>query len=161
VTVQLVVLSDTHMPRARRALPAKLIAALERADTIVHLGDFTEIDVVHQLQRYAPLVGVAGNNDSAEVRVLFPYRRTLEISGKQFVLIHGHREGRTALQAARSIDQGDAVLFGHSHSAYCSLEGGRLLFNPGSPTERRWSATLSFGQIDVGEELVARIVPLP
>jgi predicted phosphodiesterase len=36
-----------------------------------------------------------------------------------------------------------------------------LLFNPGSPTERRWSATLSFGQIDVGEELVARIVPLP
>ena len=161
MTTKLVVLSDTHMPRGRRGLPQKLNEALERADMIVHLGDFTEIEVVHQLQRFAPLVAVAGNNDSAEVRVLFPYRRKLEIAGKQLVLIHGHREGRTALQAARSIAQGDAVLFGHSHSAYSSVEDGRLLFNPGSPTERRWSATLSFGLIEVGEELSARIVTLP
>jgi putative phosphoesterase len=158
VTTRLVVLSDTHMPRHGRRLPRVLLDAFSTAQTIVHLGDFTEISVVHELQRHAPLVGVAGNNDSAEIRAMFPYKRTLEVEGKRFVLIHGHREGRTALQAARSVDTGDAVLFGHSHSAYNVRENGRLLFNPGSPTERRWSAGLSFGIIDVGEIVESQLI---
>jgi putative phosphoesterase len=159
--MRLVVLADTHLPRRGRGLPTTLLSALETADVIVHLGDFTEIEVVHELQHYARLVGIAGNNDSAEVRALFPYRRILDVSGKQLVLIHGHREGRTALQAARTVGEGDAVLFGHSHSAYNQVEDGRLLFNPGSPTERRWSKSLSFGVIEVAEDIAARIVLLP
>jgi predicted phosphodiesterase len=76
------------------------------------------------------------------------------------VLVHGDVGGRTALTAARSVDGGDAVLFGHSHRPYCSVEGGRLLFNPGSPTDRRFGPYRSYGWLEIGERIRPRIVPL-
>lgn len=157
---RITVLADTHMPRKGRALPREVVEAVQSCDMILHLGDFTEPEVAEYLERHAPLRAVHGNNDSREIRTRFPTRLDLTVGGLQLVLIHGDRGGRTALEAARAEQQGDAVLFGHSHRAFCSWEGRKLLFNPGSPTERRWSPHRSFGLLDVGIEIAPKLVTL-
>jgi putative phosphoesterase len=153
MTVRLLVLADTHMPRGGRELSKEVCDLLPRVDGIVHLGDFTEAEVAHRLESYAPLYAVHGNNDAAEVRTRFPATRSLTVEGHELVLIHGDKGGRTALEAARKIRNVDAVLFGHSHRPWCSQEDGRLLFNPGSPTDRRWNPHRSFGLLEVGDSI--------
>lgn len=161
MTVRLAVLADTHVRRPGRWIPPALYQELNSADLVVHLGDFTEPEVARELETFAPLVAVHGNNDSWEVCERYPALHRLEIEGHEFVLIHGHVGGRTALEAARGIAGGDAILFGHSHQPVCRREGGRLLFNPGSPTDKRWSPHRAFGVIEVAGRIDARVVELP
>lgn len=151
--MRVIVLADTHMPKHGRSFPRELLAALSGADMIVHLGDFTSFDVVGMLREYnVPLRGVHGNNDDHDVVSLFPPRDRLRINNHVISLIHGHIGGKTAEAAARAVQGGDAVLFGHSHRATSLVENGRLFFNPGSPTDRRWTAHHSFGVLDVSED---------
>jgi uncharacterized protein len=152
-----VVLSDTHMPRRGRILQPKVHQELQRADLIVHLGDFTSLEVADQLETYAPLVAVHGNNDREEVRQRYPVRRRVMIEGKELVLLHGDIGGRTALQAALAEEAGDVILFGHSHLPYNEIVRGKLLFNPGSPTDKRWGPHRSFGTVDIGESIDAKV----
>jgi putative phosphoesterase len=161
MTVRIVVLADTHMPRRGRQLPREVFSALERADMIVHLGDFTGLSVVEMLENYGALYAVHGNNDDEDVQALFPPARLLAVEGHSLILLHGDIGGRTALTVARSVTDAEIVLFGHSHQPYCKRENGRLLFNPGSPTERRWSPHRSFGVLEVGETVHASIIRLP
>ncbi len=160
MTTTLTVLADTHMPRAGRSLPGPLLSALTGAEMIVHLGDFTALDVAELLEKSAPLVAVHGNNDEPEVRNRFPASLRLTLAGRAIAMIHGHLGGRTAVQAARAITDADIVLFGHSHQPRCLRENGRILFNPGSPTDRRTAPYRSYGTIELGEEVRARIIPL-
>ena len=155
------VLADTHLPRKGRTLPQRVLSELERADIIIHLGDFTEISVARMLQSHARLAGVHGNNDCPEICAQFPATRQLTLGGQTLALLHGHLGGGTALQAARKVTGSTAVLFGHSHRPYCSWVDGILFFNPGSPTDRRWSPSRSFGLMEIGEVIEARIVHLP
>ncbi len=160
MTIRLAILADTHMPRAGRCLPGQLLSALTRADTILHLGDFTGLEVITLLEESAPLIAVHGNNDEPEILNRFPASLRLTLAGYDIAMIHGHLGGRTAVQAARAITDADIVLFGHSHRPLCLSENGRLLFNPGSPTDRRTARYRSYGAIELGEEVRARIIPL-
>ena len=158
MSVRVVVVADTHMPRRAKELPKQLLHALDRADLIVHLGDFTGMSAVTLFQSFGPLQAVHGNNDSEAVRALFPARQRLRIGDHTIVLIHGDAGGRTAVAAARAVSEGDVILFGHSHEPFCAREGERLLFNPGSPTDKRWSKYRAFGILDVDEHIEASIV---
>ncbi|HEX8919494.1 MAG TPA: metallophosphoesterase family protein, partial [Chloroflexota bacterium] len=130
------------------------------ADLAIHLGDFTESNVAVQLNAFCPVVAVHGNNDSEELRSSLPAFAEVKVEGFRLLLIHGHVSGRTALDSARHTIGGDAVLFGHSHSSYCAWENGRLLFNPGSPTDKRWTKHRSFGMLDIGKSIQPSIVPI-
>jgi hypothetical protein len=130
------------------------------AHAIVHLGDVTSLDVLDALRSFGPVHAVHGNNDDPDLVATLPATARVQLGGKTFVLLHGHLGGATAMQAARRVVGGDAVLFGHSHRPYCEVEDGRLMFNPGSPTDRRWAKHRSFGVIEVGEELQPAIVNL-
>ncbi len=161
MTVRMVVVADTHVPQRGSTLPRALLKALERADVIAHLGDFTSRAVLTALRTYAPVHAVHGNNDETALVAELPLTVTLTVEGKQIVLIHGHVGGRTALQAAQRAashtPKADAILFGHSHSSFSEVQDGKLLFNPGSPTDRRWAPYRSFGSIEIGESLVPEI----
>ena len=159
-STRIAVLADTHIPRRAKQLPLPVLRAASAVDMVVHLGDFNTMEVAEQLGALAPLHAVRGNNDSEEVRDAFPERQSLTVHGHRLVLVHGDVGGRTALAAARSITAADVVLFGHSHRAWSSVENDRLLFNPGSPTDRRWSPYRSFGLLDIEESVTASIVPL-
>lgn len=150
--MRIVVVSDTHMPRSAKTIPAKLRKALESADHILHAGDWCTMDAVRAFEAYAPVDGVAGNNDGRDIAERFGLRRKLELGGVRIGIVHGHGFGGTtesrALQAFRS-GEVDVILFGHSHVPLVKREGGVLLFNPGSPTARRSQPRHSFGIWDI------------
>lgn len=157
---RLVVLADTHMPARGRDLPEAVVHAIDRADMVVHLGDFTDTALADELERRATLIAVHGNNDAEELRRRYPARRDLVLNGRRIALIHGHVGGRSARQAARSVRGADIVLYGHSHIPSQECFGNALLFNPGSPTDRRQAPFRAFGVIDIDEAVTAKIVPL-
>ena len=43
------VISDTHLPRARRRLPDACVERIAGADLLLHAGDFLTIDVLRDL----------------------------------------------------------------------------------------------------------------
>jgi uncharacterized protein len=158
MTTRIVVMADTHMPRCAEHLPPPLKEALLSADIVVHLGDFTDIRLAERLEQCARLFAVHGNGDSPEIRARFPSDQRIAVDGHTMALIHGHLGGRTALEAARRVHDADVVLFGHSHRAYCAREAGRLLFNPGSPTDRRFAPHCSFGVLEIAESISASVL---
>lgn len=160
MTFRVLVLADTHIPGRAATLPGIVLDELTRADAVIHLGDFTDLPTVRTLQAYAPLHAVHGNNDSAEIQSHFPERARILIDGRSLLLMHGHTGGRTALAAAQTAESADAVLFGHSHRAFSEWVDGRLLFNPGSATDRRWGPYRSFGLLRIGATIDAEIVPI-
>jgi putative phosphoesterase len=157
-------MSDTHMPRRSRQLPAAVRDACANADAIAHLGDFTSAELLQTLRKLATTYAVHGNNDDPVLIGGLPLRVDCSLGGHPFVLIHGHVGGRTAVEAARAVasktEVGSTVLFGHSHMPYCEMFDGRLLFNPGSPTDKRWAPHRSFGVIDVDDTVHPTLIPV-
>ncbi|WP_276352394.1 metallophosphoesterase family protein [Cohnella caldifontis] len=162
--MKIVVVSDTHMPRMAKRLPSRLVRELGTADLILHAGDWTSEQTYEMLARYAPVEGVAGNNDGEALVSKFGYRKIILCEKLKIGLVHGHGTNarRTAeRQAALSFgpDEVDAIVFGHSHVPVQKKENGVLLFNPGSPTDKRRQKLYSFGVLEIeGEGLKARHV---
>lgn len=142
------VIGDTHMPRGGRRLPGVCAERAAASDLIVHTGDFAELSVLRDLEALGPpVVAVAGNVDSAELRRLLPAELELELGGARFAVVHdaGSARGRVE-RLRRRFPTADAVLFGHSHiPLHERAPSGFQIFNPGSPTERRRSAHHTMG----------------
>jgi putative phosphoesterase len=136
--VLVAVISDTHMPRGARRLPDACVAELQRADLIVHAGDFVVPEVLAELEAYGEVVGVHGNVDSYELRGMLPAERVVELERARIAITHdpGPAAGRLARLRGRFPDA-DAVVFGHTHLPEHGEQDGFQIFNPGSPTERR------------------------
>ena len=170
-----VVLADTHLQtaptpgsagggalRAGRWLPDAAVEHLAAADVVIHAGDVLDAGVLERLAAHAPLHAVAGNNDLSLVGVL-PEVLRLDLDGVAVAVVHdaGPRAGRPARMARRFPDAA-VVVFGHSHVP-CDEPGvgGQLLFNPGSPTQRRAQPHHTLGLLDlhagavVGHRIVA------
>ena len=146
--MRLAIISDTHMPRGTRALPAACLAELRAADAILHAGDFMRVEVYRALERLGPPVhGIHGNVDDDALRRTLPAARVVVCAGARVAMIHdaGQRTGRLARMRARFKDA-DAVVFGHSHlPLYERAPDGFQIFNPGSPTERRGAPAHTMG----------------
>lgn len=163
-------ISDTHLrDRGRRGepgrwLPDALIAHLDRADAILHAGDVIEPGVLERLGRYAPVRAVLGNNDQALVGTL-PETLVTELGGVRIGMVHDSgSSGRRAARLSQMFPDCRVVVFGHSHIPVDQAgEGGQLLFNPGSPTQRRRQPHPTYGllHLESGEVVEHRIVALP
>jgi putative phosphoesterase len=149
------VISDTHMPRGARRLPAACVERIAAADLLLHAGDFMTLDVLRELEAIGPpLVGVHGNMDSPELRRLLPAERVVEAEGARIALVHdaGPRGGRLERMRRRFGERAVAVVFGHSHLPLHEQAGdGFQIFNPGSPTERRRAPTHTMGMARVDD----------
>ncbi|KUN23576.1 phosphodiesterase [Streptomyces antibioticus] len=138
--MRLLLLSDTHLPKRAKVLPAPLLAELPRADVVFHSGDWVDtatLDLLEQLSRR--LIGVYGNNDGPDLRARLPEVAYAELDGLRFAVVHetGPAQGREARCAARFPDA-DVLVFGHSHIPWdTTARTGLRLLNPGSPTDRR------------------------
>jgi uncharacterized protein len=151
--MRLGIVSDTHLPRARRALPADCLERLAASDAILHAGDFIELSVLEQLQGLGPPVhAIRGNVDSAELQARLPLVRTVQADGARIAMIHdaGPATGRLERMRRRFPDA-DAVVFGHSHLPLHEERNGFAIFNPGSPTERRRAPHHTMGIATVRE----------
>jgi putative phosphoesterase len=138
--VRLLMMSDTHVPRRARDLPADLWRAVDAADVVVHAGDWVDEALLDRLTaRSARLVAVYGNNDHGALRRRLPEVARAELGGVRFAVVHetGPAAGRERRCDARFPDT-DVLVFGHSHIPWDTVTpGGMRLLNPGSPTDRR------------------------
>jgi putative phosphoesterase len=138
--VRLLLMSDTHLPKRAKELPAPLLAELPCADVVFHAGDWVDEATLDLLEsRSRRLVAVYGNNDGPPLRARLPETAYADLDGLRFAVIHetGPAQGREARCAARFPDT-DVLVFGHSHIPWdTTAPTGLRLLNPGSPTDRR------------------------
>ena len=112
---------------------------LERADLVLHGGDFVSVEFLEQLRRLGPPVeGVCGNMDEQALKESLPRQRVVEAEDVRIGMVHdaGPRAGREARLSARFEDCA-AVVYGHTHLPQLERFQHLWVLNPGSPTERR------------------------
>jgi putative phosphoesterase len=161
VSTRVLVLADTHVQRGgSRRLPDRVYELLEEVDVVWHAGDVLIPELLHELEGFAPVTAVLGNNDHELVGVL-PDRVEEMVEGVRIAMVHdsGATHGRER-RMARWFPDADLVIFGHSH-APAETDGidGQRLLNPGSPIERRRAPTHTVGLVDVdGDRFATRLV---
>jgi uncharacterized protein len=112
---------------------------VRRADLMLHLGDFSTLAVLEELEALGPpLQAVSGNADEPALRARLPTELVVEADGARIGLVHipGPAVGR-ADRLVRRFPGCDAVLFGHTHLPQVERHENVWVLNPGSPTERR------------------------
>jgi hypothetical protein len=166
--VRVVVIADTHVktPPAPGTcgLPAAMARDLARADVILHAGDVVVPSLLAELETFAPVFAVLGNNDH-ELAAVLPGTLEIELGGVPVAMIHdsGARDGREARMHRRFPDA-QLVVFGHSHLPEDRVGVGRQrLFNPGSPTQRRRAPVRTYGVVGLTDGRITshRVVPIP
>jgi uncharacterized protein len=137
---RLAIVSDTHLPKRAKALPAQVWEAVEAADAVVHAGDWVDEATLDEFQRRSRrLIACYGNNDGPELRRRLPEVARAEFDGVRLAVVHetGSAQGREQRMDARYPDV-DVLVFGHSHIPWDTVTpAGLRLLNPGSPTDRR------------------------
>jgi uncharacterized protein len=111
---------------------------VRRADLILHLGDFSTLAVLEELEALGPpLQAVSGNADEPALRARLPTELVVEADGARIGLVHipGPAVGR-ADRLVRRFPGCDAVLFGHTHLPQVERHENVWVLNPGSPTDR-------------------------
>lgn len=158
--IKIGVISDTHIPRRAKALPDFVFESFQGVDIILHAGDLLSEDVITDLETIAPVYAVAGNNDTFEIYERYGERRIVEAGGKIIGLTHGYGRDKTHLNAYAEFvnDKVDCVVFGHSHIPFNETIDGVLLFNPGSPTDRRFQPRFSLGILHIHDSLKGEIL---
>jgi putative phosphoesterase len=160
--MRLVVVADTHIPNGSgRDLPDSVWRAVARADGVLHAGDVVGGELLDRLAERAPTWAVLGNNDvGLEGRL--PETIELDLEGVRVAMVHdsGARAGRET-RMARRFPAADVVVFGHSHIPVSTRTDRQLLFNPGSPTQRRRQPRPTYGELVLRDGTArARVIPL-
>ena len=164
--MQLLLLADTHLPRRAHDLPEEVWAQVDRADVVVHAGDWIEESLLDRLsERSARLLACWGNNDGPGVRARLPVSARATLDGVRLGVVHetGPSAGREKRMSAAYPDL-DVLVFGHSHIPWdTTTPTGLRLLNPGSPTDRRRQPTPTYMTALVSDGRLAEVSlrPLP
>ena len=152
--MKLAILSDTH-----GLLRPQVVERLKTADAILHGGDINRQDIVDQLEQYAPLYVVRGNNDKQWAEAI-PHHLSVTLDGVTFYMVHNKKEVPADLSGV------DVVVFGHSHKYVQEEKDGVRWLNPGSCGPRRFHreitmmmAEVSGGTIQVEKVTIPHEVP--
>ncbi len=157
------VISDTHIPSTAPGLPGRVLDLLATMDAIIHAGDYQDAAVIETLQLLAPFYGVAGNMDAHAVRTIVPEKRVVHLGGFAIGIMHGGGSPHGLEDRILSAFKGehvDAIVYGHSHSPYNHRINNILLFNPGSPTDRRFARCNSMGILTLTDTITGEIIEL-
>ena len=144
--MRIAILSDTH-----GLLRPEVVEYLKTADVILHGGDINKQSIVDELQQYAPLYIVRGNNDKEWAQDI-PHDLTLTLDGMTFVMVHNKKE-------VPDLTGADVVVFGHSHKYLQEEKDGVLWLNPGSCGPRRFhqEITMMMAELTDGSLRVEKI----
>ncbi len=151
------ILSDTHIfgGGGSRQLPDEVLDLFRRfsVDLIVHGGDIVIRAVLDRLAIVAPTIAVHGNNEPIALWQELPERIVLSVGSHRIGIVHGHGGATARATAKAAFDEPmDLVIYGHSHIPLIEEVDGVVYFNPGSPTDRRWSRHFGIGIITIDEQ---------
>ena len=138
--MKLVILSDTH-----GLLRPEVLAYLQQADAIIHAGDINTQKIVDQMESFAPLYIVRGNNDKEWAEHL-PHDITFTLGGLHFYMVHNKKE------AAAELSGIDIVVYGHSHKYAQEMRGNTLWLNPGSCGPRRFHQEITLSVLETADD---------
>jgi uncharacterized protein len=151
--MKILVVSDTHIPRVASDLPDEIYRAVENVDMILHAGDFVEMELLEKLRSLRPTNAVYGNMDSQPLRSVLKEKDIISAGKFKIGLIHGFGPPADLIDTVKGqFKNVDAIVFGHSHAATNILKDGILFFNPGSPTDKIFAKSNSYGIIEITEE---------
>ncbi len=164
--IRIGLVADTHRRNPKRGLPQALLDGLDGCDLIFHAGDISERWVIEMLVKIAPVRAVVGNNDSFELLKFLPEECYFMSGSHRIGLLHGYsdmaKRATTAkvwtLERMRGVV--DCAVYGHSHQPEVTERDGLLMVNPGSPTDFRWAKGPTYGIIEVGDTIQARLIEL-
>ena len=142
-------MSDSHGDKY--ALEKIFEKTADTGNIFVHLGDGErELDLMRMKYPKLDIRHVAGNCDYMSMS---PNTEIIFAGDLKILCTHGHFHGvKYGTETLRSLarDNGcKAVLFGHTHCRYESLEDGIYMLNPGSCSCPRDFTKPSFGWIDI------------
>ena len=131
---------------------------------MIHAGDFVDFSVVEFMSNWAlsketDFFGVSGNMDRGPLADSLPGKQVLTLNGKKIGVIHGWGapdglKDRVMVE----FDGVDCIVFGHTHSPLNVMVGDLLLFNPGTPTDKRFSKENTIGYLTIEDEITGEIV---
>ncbi len=155
------VISDTHIPTHSPSLPRPLLDGLKTVDLILHAGDFITLNTLRELEKIAPVYAVSGNMDGYEIKRTLPAKREIKISRFKIGIIHGYgRSSDLPLRMRKEFEGVDVIVFGHSHKPFNQIINGILMFNPGSPTDKIFTNTNSFGILELNKKIRAEHIEI-
>lgn len=164
MATRLLLISDTHIPGRARRLPAAVLREADAADLVIHAGDWVAASVLDELEQHAPVLGVFGNNDGADLRARLPEIAESTIEGVRLAVIHETGPAqRREMRMDAAFPGIDVLVFGHSHIPWdTTTPRGMRLLNPGSPTDRRRQPvhTMMTALIDDGALRDVQLLPL-
>lgn len=159
--MRVLLIADTHVPKRARDLPGQLWDQVDRADVVVHAGDWVDVSLLDALEKRADrLVACWGNNDGAHLRSRLPEEASASFEGVRFTVVHetGGAKGRDERMARRYPDT-DVLVFGHSHIPWNSTATtGLRLLNPGSPTDRRRQPKCTYMTATVRDGMLSEVM---
>ena len=160
--MRILVLSDTHIPKAANDLPERIYDEIVNVDMIFHAGDFVEKEFFEKLKGLKEIRGVYGNMDSRDLRDILAQKEIIDIGRFRIGLIHGYGAPGSLIETVKNeFKKVDAIVFGHSHSATNIVKNGTLYFNPGSPTDKVFATQNSYGILEVTDKKIdGKIVEL-
>lgn len=142
-------MSDTH-DHIERAIKALNILLDRGIDTVIHLGDIISPFMPRFMWEKAirkdfKLVAVRGNNDgdintlskrfSENGWTLYSDPTIVNINGRRLFIMHGYGSADLtediAIAIAKSMEDIDAVLYGHTHRIKAMRINNKLVLNPG------------------------------
>lgn len=149
----LIIISDTH----RGVLPDQLEDDIKKCDIIIHAGDFTGVDYYYYLLSFGKEIhGVVGNGDRDDLVRLLPVKKRFNVEDVSFALMHGWGApfGIRKRIMKEFENDWDILVYGHTHMAYDAYKNGKLILNPGSPTDKRFAPYFSYIKMSIDKNNV-------
>ena len=144
--MKIAILSDTH-----DLLRPEVLAALPGCACILHGGDVSSRKILDQLERFAPVRAVRGNNDKEWAEGL-PQALDFEVGGLRVCMAHKKKD------LPKDLTPYDLAVFGHSHQygatwlEHPGTHRRTLLLNPGSCGPRRFRQAITFAILEIGAD---------
>ena len=133
------IISDTH-----GVFSPEFKEFLSPVDQIWHAGDFGgSLNFADEIAAFKPLVGVYGNCDGQDIRLVYPECQCFECEGHGVLMMHiGGRPGKYDWKARDLIAKyhPDIFVCGHSHILMVKNDSaaGLLYINPGACGIQGW-----------------------
>lgn len=133
------IISDTH-----GVFSPEFKEFLSPVDQIWHAGDFGgSLNFADEIAAFKPLVGVYGNCDGHDIRIVYPEYQCFECEGHRVLMMHiGGRPGKYDWKARDLIAKyhPDIFVCGHSHILMVKNDSaaGLLYINPGACGIQGW-----------------------
>ncbi|MCL1790765.1 MAG: metallophosphoesterase [Peptococcaceae bacterium] len=141
--MKIAILSDTHL-RDGRTLSPYVWDIVDNADLVLHAGDLTsDMPFAGLKERF---VAVRGNCDYG---LNLPEMMVYPCEKIRIGLVHGHQFLNLDRLNAAFEEDVSLLVFGHTHQPLLTRVEQRVVFNPGSPTQRRGQPRFSIGMLHV------------